>query len=582
MKQFLKFVLATVVGLVVFIGIFFLLIASSVKNVSKEKPIIVESNSVLHLKLNYPIEDKTDDNPFAVLAGIAGDMAVPLGLNDIVSQIERAQTDSKIKGIFLDLSAVGAGFGKTLEIRQALQEFKTSGKMIYAYAENYTNKSYYLASVADKVYLNPEGGIMFNGLVSSVMFYKQMLKKVGVEMQVVKRGKFKGAVEPFILDELSEENRLQIKSYVESIYDELIVAIATSRSINPDSLRAAADQFSVRTSQQALDFNMIDGQYFRDQVMDDMRESMELGEDDITFLSLYKYYKSKPKTSSSDKIAIIFAEGTIVSGQGEDGQVGSDVFAKALKEARENDDVKAVVLRVNSPGGSAQASEVILREATLLNAKKPVIVSMGDVAASGGYYISCLADTIVAQPNTITGSIGVFGMIPNAGGLFDKMGLHTEYVGTGEMSEFGRVDRNWNEKELAIIDEFIGDVYDKFLGHVSKGRGMTIEEVDAIGQGRVWTGTMAKERGLVDVMGGLDKALEIAAFKADLDTYGVSAYPKEKDIMELIMEAMNMSSVSQKILTNELGQNYSIYKKLKEVQEIEGVQAILPYQVDIR
>jgi len=581
MKQFLKFVIATVIGLVLFIGIIFIVLASSVKNISKEKPIVVQATSVLHLKLNYAIRDKTSDNPFEQLAGLSPDMSVPVGLKDILAQIKRAKDDDKIKGIFLDLSAVGTGYAKTSEIRDAITEFKDSGKPVHAYAENYTNKSYYLATVADKIHMNPEGNLFFNGMSSGVMFYKDMLKKVGVEMQVIKRGKFKGAVEPFILDELSEENKLQIQSYVGSIYEEMLKGISESRSIPSDSLKAIADQFKVRNSKQALSYRMIDAVSFRDQVLSQMRSDMALGDGDINFLAINKYRKSEPQKSSSDKIAVVFAEGSIVSGGGEEYEVGSDRFAKALKNAREDENVKAVVLRVNSPGGSAQASEVILREAILLNKEKPLIVSMGDVAASGGYYISCLADSIVAKPNTITGSIGVFGMIPNAEGLFDKMGLHTEYVGTGEFSDFGRLDRAWNEKELNIIDQLVGEVYDKFLGHVADGRGMTVEQVDEIGQGRVWTGEMAKERGLVDVLGGLDKAMEIAAYKAGLESYGVTSYPKDKDPFEKILEVFDMSVLSQKIIAKELGSDYELYRKVKEIREIEGVQAILPYHIDL-
>jgi len=592
MKQFLKFVLATVVGLIIFIGIIFLVLAASVNNIdfAKEKEVKLEKQTVLHLKLNYPLTDRTSEDPLYKLAGgLAGDSEVPVGLYDITKQLERAADDERVSGIFMDLSFVGAGFAKTFELRESILEFRESGKFVHAYAENMDNKTYYLASAADKVYLNPKGNIIFNGLLGSVMFYKEMLGKIGVEMQVVKRGKFKGAVEPFVFDKLSDANREQIDAYVNSLFDVMLEGISNARDISVDSLKSLANDFTVRDAEGAARYGLTDGMKFRDEVFAGIRDELGLEDDDkIHFMKLSKYIKTDKgakvdlDNDKSGKIGIVYAEGTIVSGKGEDDQIGSDKFAAALRKLRKDDNIKAVVIRVNSPGGSAQASEVILREAELLNEQKPLIISMGDVAASGGYYISCLADSIIAQPNTITGSIGVFGLIPNAEGMFGKLGLSTDYVGTGDMSEFGRIDRALNDRERLILDEIVGKVYDDFLGHVSEGRGLTIAEVDSIGQGRVWTGTMAKERGLVDELGGLDHALEIAAYKAGLEEYRTRAYPQEKNPFEEIMKIFSMEAHVQKAMKAELGDNYTIYQRLKEVQNLDGVQAIMPYMVEFK
>ncbi|MCB9246092.1 MAG: signal peptide peptidase SppA [Flavobacteriales bacterium] len=590
MKQFLKFVLATMVGFILLLGILFLVGASAVSNLGKDKEVSIKEKSVLHLKLDYELNDRTSDNPFERFAALANETSAPVGLYDLITYIGKAKEDEKISGLFLDLTLINAGYAKTLELRKALADFKESGKFIYAYAENYTNKTYFLASVADKVYMNPKGNFLFNGMLSQVTFVTEMLDKIGVEMQVVKRGKFKGAVEPFVLDGLSPENRLQIESYVNSLFDEMIGNIAASRGLTADSLKGIADRFAVRNAEQAFASGMIDGSKFRDEVLDEIKGKLELKEDEKpAYLDMSKYIAAvringkKDKDSEADEqVAIIYADGSIISGNGDEESIGSDKFARAIRQARENDKVKAVVLRVNSPGGSALASEVILREVYLLKQEKPVIVSMGDVAASGGYYISCLADSILAQPNTLTGSIGVFGLIPNAEDMLEKIGVRMDYVGTGAMSEFGRIDRNMTPEELSIYDEYVGSVYDDFLGHVSEGRKLSVAMVDSIGQGRVWTGRMAEALGLVDAMGGMHDAVRIAAFKAGIENYEVTTYPKSKNQFEEFFTMFSTSSVRNYLLSGELGEHYELYRTAGKLQKMDGVQAILPYRIEVR
>ncbi len=583
MKQFLKYVLATITGIFLLMFIFFIVFASMVASSSKKQTVKIEDNSVLHLKLNYQIFDKPQNNPFdAFAASLTGDVNKPVGLYDIVNSIEHAKTDDDIKGIFLDVSVLGAGYGKLSEIRAALEDFKSDGKFVYAYSEMLYNQSYYFASVADSVILNPSGTMLFNGLAADITFMKETLAKMGVEMQVVKRGKFKGAVEPFVLDKLSPENRRQITEYVESIYGDLLSKVGASRGIDDDELRAIANEVRVKTSADAVTHNLVDQLAYRDQMMEMIKSAT--GEDEVNLITLPKYNKVvNPigKKKSGKKIAVVYADGSIVSGNGQSNEIGSDKFAKALKQAREDDDVKAVVLRINSGGGSALASDVIWRETQLLKEKKPLIVSMGDVAASGGYYIACLGDTIMAMPNTITGSIGVFGLYPNAEKLFDKVGLHSEIVKTADMADFGSVDRPLNAKELGFLDAMIGQIYEQFLSRVETGRSLDRAHLDTIAEGRVWTGTYAKELGLVDAFGGLHDAIDVAANKAGLDDFKVSAYPKSDNPFEAIFAELGTASIKDRLVKQELGTYYPIYSKLQRLKNLSGIQMIMPIEVDL-
>lgn len=588
MKQFFKYVAATITGMVLLMFIFFLVFFSIAVSASKNKQPEISDNSVLHLKLNYYLADRTQKSPFDEIAFNLSGESRPVGLFELLRTIDKAKDDDHIKGIFMDLSSLGAGYGKLTELRNALEEFKSSGKFVYAYGELFYNQTYYLASVADKVYLNPSGTILFNGMVADVTFVKETLKKLGVEMQAVKRGKFKGAIEPFVLDELSPENRKQITEYLESIYGNFLKGISESRNIPVDSLRAIANETRVRTGRDAVGNNLIDALLYRDEIMSQMAQVMELDEDEEPKLVTAGKYsaglkKDNKKNIGKEKIALVFADGEIVSGNGQNQEIGSHKFAKALRQAREDEHVKAVVLRVNSPGGNALASDVIWREAKLVAKEKPLIVSMGDVAASGGYFISCIADTILAMPSTITGSIGVFGLYPNAEELFDKLGLHVEVIKTGEMADFGRIDRPLSNSEMQLLDALVGDVYDRFLSRVEEGRGLDMAHLDTIAEGRVWTGEYALDLGLIDGFGGMDNAIDIAAHKAHLDDYAITAYPKtENPFEEFFNGGFSMRSVKNKILQEELGTYYGVYNKLQRLKNMSGVQAIMPYEVEFR
>jgi protease IV len=581
MKQFFKYVVATITGLFILGAIFFIVLISMVSGMKEGKKVESKSNSVVVLNLNYPMNDRTGTDPFEELAsGLSGKGEKAVGMYDVIKTIEHAKTDENVEGILLDLTYLNAGYGKLAEVRDALVDFKTSGKFVYAYGEVYYNRSYYFASVADSVFLNPKGSMMFNGMSAEVLFFKETLAKLGIEMQAIKHGEFKGAVEPFVLDGLSEQNRYQIDTYVQSVYSNFIHTIGSSRGIEDDVLKELANKFDVSNPNQALEHNLVDQLVYRDQMMSAMSNRMEVEEvKDIKLVKLAKYRQTiKPNTSKGkDRIAVIYANGNIVSGYGETNEIGSEKFAKALKSAREDEDVKAVVLRVNSPGGSALASDVIWRESTLLKNEKPLIVSMGDVAASGGYYISCLADTIFAMPNTITGSIGVFGMFPNAEKMLEKLGLHSEFIKTSEYADFGRIDRALNEKEVEILTTVIEDIYEDFVGIVSDGRGLSTDYVDSIGGGRVWTGTMAKENGLVDIHGGLLDAIDMAASKAGLENYKIKSYPKEKNPFEEIFASFSIASIKEKVMKSELGANYKIYEQISSLEKLNGIQAIMPF-----
>jgi len=583
MKQFFKYVLATITGLFILSVIFLVIFISMVSGLKKGEKAVIDKNSVLVLNLNYAMGDRTPENPLEAFASeLSGETGKSIGMYDVIRTIKHAKSDEKVKGILLDMTYVGAGYGKLGEIRAALEDFKTSGKFIYAYGEVFYNQTYYFASVADSVFLNPKGSMLFNGMAAEVTFIKQTLAKLGIEMQAIKHGDFKGAVEPFTRDDLSEQNRYQIDTYVQSVYGNFIHAIGTSRGISDDELKVIANELRVSTPEKALANKLVDKLAYRDEVVDAIMTRLEIEKSkDLSMIKMAKYYRSLPDSEieSKDKVAIIYASGDIVSGNGQSEEIGSEKFAKALKSAREDDDVKAVVLRVNSPGGSALASDVIWREAMLLKMKKPLIVSMGDVAASGGYYISCIADSILAMPNTITGSIGVFGMFPNAEKMLDKLGLHSEYVKTSEYADFGRMDRPLNSKEIEVFTEVIEKIYADFVGRVSEGRGLSTTYIDSIAQGRVWTGTMAKENGLVDVHGGLNDAIAIAAYKAGIEKYQIKAYPKEKNPFEEIFSSFGSTSIKERILKSELGENYKVYEQISRLEKLNGIQAIMPFSL---
>ena len=589
MKAFFKYVLATVTGIVIsfvlIVVIGLIIIGGMVASVTSNKEVAVADNSLLHIDLQYQVTERTIPDPFEELdvPGFSGTKS--FGLNDILKGIKGAKDDDRIKGIYLDLSAVSASFATLQEIRDALLDFKTSGKFIVAYSEGYTQRAYYLASTADKLYVNPEGSIDFRGLASQTPFIKGALDKLGVEMQVVKVGTFKSAVEPLILDRMSDPNREQVNSFLGSIYDHFMDQVGTGRHLPADSLRAIADGFLVRNADDAVTYGLADDKRYKDELIDELKDSLNIDSDkDLNVVSLTKYKPADASNSAAvrDRIAVVYAVGDIVSGEGGDGMIGSERISRELRKMRRDEKVKGVVFRINSPGGSALASDIIWREVDLLRKEKPVIVSMGDVAASGGYYIAAAADSIFAQPNTITGSIGVFGVIPNMQGLMnDKLGITFDGVKTGKYADFlTNVDRPLTADERNIIQLEVNRIYDTFVQRVADGRHLSKAQVDSIGQGRVWSGQQALANGLVDRLGSLDDAIAAAAKKAGLDDYYLVTYPAIKNPFESLLGG-STDRISTWFAKQELGDQYGYYQQVKRALKLRGVQARLPYLLDV-
>ncbi|HEY9533713.1 MAG TPA: signal peptide peptidase SppA, partial [Mucilaginibacter sp.] len=476
MKQFFKFVLATIVGIILSTLIIILVLVGLVAGASSEKSVQVDANSILHINIKYPISERTANNPLANLSflGLDGDKSI--GLKDILANIKKAKTDNNIKGILLDESYMLSGQATTEEIRNALIDFKKSGKFIIAYAEVYTKGFYYLASVADKIYINPKGIFEFDGFSSQTMFFKGALDKLGIQAQVIRVGTYKSAVEPMILTKMSDANRLQVSSYVNSLYNHYLAGISKARHINKDSLFNYANQARIQQPEDALKLKLVDGLKYRDELLTQLKSKLGVKQkDDINSIEISDYTKAgndeDTKEVSTNRIAVVYASGEIASGEGNDNSIGSETTSKALRKVRLDNKVKAVVLRVNSPGGSSLASDVIWREVMLTKKVKPIIVSMGDVAASGGYYISCAADSIFAQPNTITGSIGIFAILPNMQKLFnDKLGITFDGVKTGQYADLGNTSRPLTPAERQILQNQINHGYDDFTKAVAAGR----------------------------------------------------------------------------------------------------------------
>jgi protease-4 len=576
----LGFLLAGILMFIIFIGI----IVSAVSVGSKET-VFVPEKTILVLTLDQPINDRSSDNPFAKINFTRPDISTQLGLNDIIRNIKKAASDSKVKGIYLELSDVPSGQATIEEIRNALLEFKKSGKFIVSYAEVYTQKSYYLASVSDKIYLNPAGDMEFKGMVGQVMFFKGLLDKIEVEAQVIRHGKFKSAIEPFTLDKMSEPNKVQTLTFISGMWNHILSGISASRNIPVENLTTIANEFKIQSPDDAVSLKLVDKLLYKDEVLVELKNRVEAKTiKELKLMKLGKYAKAPvdDKKSSGDKIAVIYATGNIISGEGDDVSVGSESISKAIRKARLDDKVKAVVLRVNSPGGSALASDVIWREMLLTKASKPVVVSMGNVAASGGYYIACAADKIFAYPNTITGSIGVFGIIPNMKEMFSKnLGITFDEVKTNPYADYIPITRPMTDGEKKIITHDIENIYSTFITHVSEGRKMTVAQVDSIGQGRVWSGVDAKRLGLVDEFGGLDDAIAEAAKLAKLKEYGTMELPEQKDTFEQLMETFTGDN-SSVFLKKELGAAYPYFNYLSRMSKMEGVQALMPYDFIIK
>ncbi len=585
MKNFLSSLLATLVGIIIMTVVFILIFVGIVTaSTAKEVPEVKE-NSIMLAKFNAPIADRSDENPFSrFLSGnpMAENVA---GLNQILKDLKRAGEDEKIRGIFLNLRNVPSGFTTLSEVREGLLEFKKSGKFIYAYADSYNHKSYYLASVADSIFMTPEGVFYFTGLSAEAIFYKNALDKIGVEMQVIKHGSYKSAAESFTRENLSEENREQIEGYVKAIWDKLVGDIAESRNLDVSLLNQFADELVSIDNSKLTETGMVDGLIYYDEMLSLMKKTLGVEESkdlDAIELTRYKDVPTKEKKAySRDKIAVIYAMGTVLDGNAGEGYIGSERISKAIRKARRDKSVKAIVFRVNSGGGSVVASDVIYREVMLAAKEKPFVASMGDVAASGGYYIVAPADTILASPSTITGSIGVIFTMPNMKELMnEKLGITTDVVKTNRYSDILTVFDPLDQDEQFFIQKTVDDTYRNFVTLVAGHREKTFDEVDAIAGGRVWSGKDALDLGLIDMFGGLEKSIEVAASMAGIETYRIENLPRLEDPLTTLIRELTGDARIRSI-RNELGEHYVHYKNLQAIKEMQGLQSVIPFEIEL-
>ena len=579
MKDFLKFTLATVTGIILSSIVLFIISMVTLFGImsASDTETIVKKNSVMMLDLNGTLVERTQEDPLGILSQWFGDESNTYGLDDILSSIQKAKENENIKGIYLQASSLGASYASLQEIRNALLDFKESGKFIIAYADSYTQGLYYLSSVADKVLLNPKGMIEWRGIASTPLFYKDLLQKIGIEMQVFKVGTYKSAVEPFIATEMSPANREQVTAFITSIWGQVTEGVSASRNIPIDSLNVYADRMLMfYPSEESIQCGLADTLIYRNDVRNYLKKLVEIDEDDnlplVGLSDMMNVKKNVPKDKSGNVVAIYYASGEITdypgSATSEDGIVGSKVI-RDLRKLKDDNDVKAVVLRVNSPGGSAFASEQIWHAVKELKAKKPVIVS-------------CVADTIVAEPTTLTGSIGIFGIIPNAKGLTDKIGLSYDVVKTNKYADFGNIMRPFNEDERSLLQMMITEGYDTFVSRCAEGRQMPKEAIEKIAEGRVWTGETAKKLGLVDELGGIDKALDIAVAKAGIEGYTVVSYPAKQDFFSSLLDTKPTNYVESQLLKSKLGEFYQQFGLLKNLQEQSMIQARIPFELNVK
>lgn len=584
MKQFFKMMFASALGAILAAGLLitlsiFLLIGISA-SMSQPTTFSPSSNSVLKIELNGALSDQKTDNPYAMLLG---EEDTELSLTDILKAIKEAKNSDNIKGIYIEAGNFSAGSSSIDAIRRAITDFKESGKFVVAYGDQYTQGSYYLASVADKVYINPQGALLLTGMSSQTMFYKGLLNKLGVEMLIFKVGTYKGAVEPFMLDKLSDANREQISSYMNGIWDNITADIAKSRKITVEDVNHYADQgFAIALPEKALECGLVDELKYKPEAEEYVKELAGQTDKKLKTVGVDKVRNIKSKEGSSkNKIAVLYAEGEITEAVTSPYSMDKSITEKVAKELiklKEDESIKAVVLRVNSPGGSAFTSEQIWKQVLELKKVKPIVVSMGDVAASGGYYISCAANKIVAEPNTLTGSIGIFGMFPNMTGLFNKVALTTDVVKTNTYADLGDVSRPMREDEKALIQSRIESGYDTFITRCADGRGMTKAAIDSIGQGRVWTGEQAIEKGLVDELGGIEKAIAVAAKLADLKDYKLVEVSGSKDFLKDLFEKQ-LDEVKLNVVKQLMGEDFEYFKTLNLIKSAPAIQTRLPYDV---
>jgi len=582
--------LATIVG--IFISAFLIvlilvgIVAGIASKASDTKEVTVKEKSVLKLSLDYSIPERTSKNPFDNFDFSTFEGSKNAGLNDILKSIRYAASDEKIKGIYLNLSMSPNSYGTLEEIRDALIEFKKSKKFIIAYAEMMDEHGYYIASVADKIYINPAGELVLNGFSHQEPYLKNMFEKIGVQPILVRHGKYKSAGEPLIADKMSEENKKQIEVYMGGLFKHFVTKISEARKKSYDEVFNIVNKLLIQNPDDAVKQGMIDGAKYEDEVMSEMKKSTGVAEKDkLSFISAGSYSKNAKDGStltSKNKIAIVYFDGDIVSGESDKDNVGSITLAESISKARKDSSVKAIILRVNSPGGSAMASDVIWREIELAKKSKPVIASFGSVAASGGYYLAAPADVIVAEPNTITGSIGVFAILMNAEKLLnDKLGIKFQTVKIGEYADLGSPDRAMTPAELTIIQHGVDRIYDDFISKVASGRKLDKAKIDSIAQGRVWTGEDAISIGLVDELGGLDKAVSIAVKKAKLTDYKFVNYPEQKDPFNNILKSFG-DEASIYFTKKQLGTDYKYYEMIRKASMNTGIQARMMWDTEMK
>lgn len=584
MKSFFKTFFASFLGSAVLLLVVILfLIGSLISSIasSTNVEVDVKPQTVLYMNLNYEIPERTDSNNLGLIFNGSSFSDVDMaGMNDIINNIKAAAIDPKIAGIFLEMSTLGTSTANIEEIRNQLIEFKKSGKFIVSYAEAYSQSAYYLASVSDKIYMLPDGILDIHGMASQSIFYKHLLEKLDIEMQIIRpeNNKFKSAVEPYFLDKMSEANREQNSVLLNSIWSKICSDISIARNIKVETINELADNMTLMfDTQAAIDNNFIDGLRYRDEIIAELKQLANVADNKkVNIIKNTQYAKVRPDLyEGEDNIAIVYASGQIIDGEGDESTIGSITLSEALRQAREDEKVKAIVMRVNSPGGSAVASEVIRREVELASKEKPIIVSMGNYAASGGYWISSSSDYIFADPTTLTGSIGVFGTVPNLKGFFnDKLGLTFDEVKTNENSDFGSIAKPLSPYQMKMMQKHVTDTYDDFITLVSTERKLRKTFVDSIAQGRVWSGDDAIELGLVDELGGIEEAIAYAAQKANLENYSIKEYPKQEDIFESLFKTETQEYYAKTLMKKNLGETYQYLEAIEMINRIEGIQAL--------
>ena len=580
MKSFFKYLFATILGLFIFsiiwVVIFFGIIGAAM---SGSKEVKISDNSVFELKLEGILVERHKNDVISSFASEINSSVSEIALDDIMASIDKATDNDNIKGIYLHIGDFSASVASLQEIYKGLEKFKKTGRFIVAYADSYGNGTYYLSSIADKVYMNPSGTLALTGINISTVFFKDLLSKIGVEMQIFKVGTFKSAVEPFTQTSMSEANRLQLTTFINSIWTEITKTIARNRGISDTEVNLYADSgLFLDDAQTAVQHKLIDSLVYSS----DMKEIIEKRVDkDYNALTINDMkFVARNKEYSKNRIAIVYAVGEIDGSNKNDG-IDSEDISEDLLDIADNDKIKAVVLRINSPGGSAYGSEQIWKAVSVVKSKKPIVVSMGDYAASGGYYIACNTDKIFAQPTTLTGSIGIFGIFPNIGGLTDKLGIKFDNVKTNKYSDFGATYRPMNTEERVILQRYINNGYELFTKRCAEGRNMNIDSLKAIAEGRIYSGTDAMRLGLVDEMGGLEEAITFAAKKANISNYTLKYYPSVKSLIEQISDIFS-TSVEERIVKSQLGENYRLFRTIQRAQTTTGIKAIMPYSITVK